>query len=422
MKLKLIQYYTPNCTYAVTSEKINREYCEKYNIEYFSETDEKIIIEGVEARAVQWYKIKLIKKEILNTAADYVVFMDADAVFVNTQKDIRDIIKKYEGKELLITEDFGPDIVNTGVMIFKNTEWAVDFLDRVWEAGNRVSRGRYRMEIWHEQTIVSAFMQINQVDRQKTEILYPGDEDSINDNILRKDKTFIYHDLSKKRIEEIEKINSGRHDIITELNISCESDRHVSHKYGSYYNFHIKKTIEAQGHISILDIGGDKGVIFDIIIKQYPELEYYNITDEEYKKQNEKINLIVMDKIDEPSIDAFITSIDREFDVIIADYKHQCVYRDLFFLKFFPKLKPKGIFVIEDLQTDLEIKIPEKNNLYKWGDPFKKSMTDLIKQFNQDSTFKSDYYDFKELENKIEEAKIVTMENEFSTLGVITKK
>ena len=123
--------------------------------------------------------------------------MDADAIVVKSEIDIREFIQKYPNKELIISEDFGPDIVNTGVMIFKNTQWSIDFLERVWEGGNKISRGKYRGEIWHEQTIMSIYLHVNENDRDKTVILHPSDLNSINDNILREGKTFIYHDLSK---------------------------------------------------------------------------------------------------------------------------------------------------------------------------------------------------------------------------------
>lgn len=421
MKLKVIQYYTPNCTYAVTSEEINRAYCEKYNIDYFSETDKTKILQGCKNRAVQWYKIKFLKEQISKTDSDYVIFMDADAVFVNLEKDVRAIISLYSEKELIISEDFGPDIVNTGVMIFKNTSWSIDFLDRVWEAGDKVSRGKYRTEIWHEQTIVSAFIHINKNDKDKTVILFPSQDDSINDNLLRNGHTFIYHDLSKRRIEEIKKINSGNYDVITELNLSCESDRQVSHKYGSYYNEYIRTYIEKNSSASILDIGGDKGVIFDILTRYYPEIEYYNFTEDTYKKDNNKINVIKIDRIDESSIDLFLSTLDRQYDLIIADFRHQCLYRDLLFLKFFPKVNSNGLFVIEDIQTDHEINVPEKNSLYGWGDPSKKSMTQLIKEFNVSKTFNSDYYDFGQLNEHILKAEIFRTESG-SELGLIFKK
>ena len=421
MKLKLIQYYTPNCTYAITSEKINREYCEKHNIEYLSETDRQTIVEGSDGRAVQWYKIKFLQKQLKESTADYIIFMDADAVFVKTEKDIRDVINEHLEKDLIIAEDFGPDTVNTGVMIFKNTPWAVDFLERVWEGGNKVSRGHYRTSIWHEQTIMSAFIHISKPDSDRTVILPSNGHDSINDNILRKEHTFIYHDLSKKRIEEIDKINSGAFNVITELNLACESDRQVSHKYGSYYADLIEEKLKTQDTISILDIGGDRGVIFDILIKNYPQLRYYNLTDVDYNTENKRINKIILDRIEQNTLDTFLEANNEQYDVVIADFIHRCIFRDLLFANFFNKVKAGGLFVIEDLQTDKEITNPEKNHQYGWGDPNKKSMTQLIKKFKEDRTFQSDYYDFGNLSEDIASAEIFETEAG-SELGLIFKK
>ena len=421
MKLKLIQYYTPNCTYALTSEKINKEYCEKYDIEYFAETNEQTIREGSDNRAVQWYKIKFIQQQLRETSADYVIFIDADAVFVKPEKDVRDIIEQHLERDLIISEDFGPDTVNTGVMIFKNVPWSIDFLERIWEGGNKISRGNYRTSIWHEQTIMSAFIHINQADSARTVVLSPVDDDSINDNILRKGRTFIYHDLSKKRIEEIDKINSGTFNVITELNLACESDRQVSHRYGTYYANLIEEKLKTQDTISILDIGGDKGVIFDILTKNYPQLNYYNLTDVDYNTENERINKIILSRIEQNTLDTFLEANNEQYDVVIADFIHRCIFRDLLFANFFSKVKAGGLFVIEDLQTDKEITNPEKNHQYGWGDPNKKSMTQLIEQFKEDQTFQSDYYDFGNLNEDILSTEIFKTEAG-SELGLIFKK
>jgi SAM-dependent methyltransferase len=421
MTIKIIQYYTSNLQYAITSEKINKEYCNKYGFEYFSQTDNDTIRNTSDNRAVQWYKIKFIQQQLEESNVDYIMFMDADAIFVKPEVDIRTIIENYPDKELIISEDFGPDIVNTGVMIFKNTNWSVDFLKRIWEGGNKISRGKYRTDIWHEQTIVSAYLYVNDNDRDKTVILSPLDFNSINDNILRQDKTFIYHDLSKQRIDEIYKISLGEYDVITKLNIACESDRQVNHKFGTYYRNLIEELLKTKNDITILDIGGDKGVIFNILLQYYPELNYINISDLTYDTSNNKITNIKLDGINSETLDDFIRKNNIEYDIIIADYLHKCYYRDLLFSKFFNKLKPNGYFIIEDLQTDKEINIPEKNSLYGWGDPNKKSMTQLIKQFNIDGTFNSDYFDFKDLNKQILTTNIYTTEVG-SELGVIIKK
>jgi SAM-dependent methyltransferase len=421
MTIKIIQYYTSNLQYAITSEKINKEYCNKYGFEYFSQTDNDTIRNTSDNRAVQWYKIKFIQQQLEESNVDYIMFMDADAIFVKPEVDIRTIIENYPDKELIISEDFGPDIVNTGVMIFKNTNWSVDFLKRIWEGGNKISRGKYRTDIWHEQTIVSAYLYVNDNDRDKTVILSPLDFNSINDNILRQDKTFIYHDLSKQRIDEIYKISLGEYDVITKLNIACESDRQVNHIFGTYYRNLIEELLKTKNDITILDIGGDKGVIFNILLQYYPELNYINISDLTYDTSNNKITNIKLDGINSETLDDFIRKNNIEYDIIIADYLHKCYYRDLLFSKFFNKLKPNGYFIIEDLQTDKEINIPEKNSLYGWGDPNKKSMTQLIKQFNIDGTFNSDYFDFKDLNKQILTTNIYTTEVG-SELGVIIKK
>lgn len=421
MKLKLIQYYTPNCTYATTSEKINKLYCEKHNIEYFSLTDRDTIVNNNNGRAIQWYKIKYIQDQIRNSGADYIIYVDADAVVVKPEKDIRDIINAHSDKELIISSDFGPDIINTGVMIFKCTPWALDFLERIWNAGDYISRGKYRMEIWHEQTIMSAFLFINPDDRSKTTILNPSDMDSINDHILRDGLTFIYHDLSKIRIAEIHKLCLGDSDVMTKLNLSCTSDRHVSHHYCDYYVQKINEVLAKKNEVNILDVGGDKGVVFNLMINHYKNLNYTNIVAGDYETANPKIEKIVVDDVTEQSLDEFLKNNNREYDLVIADHRHQCKYRDLIFSKLFDKVSSGGVFIVEDLQTDREIAVPDKNAQYGWGDPSKKSMTQLINEFKNSGTFISDYYDFKDLNTKIEKAEIHTTVTG-ALLGLIYKK
>ena len=84
-------------------------------------------------------------------------------------------------------------------------------------------------------------------------------------------------------------------------------------------------------------------------------------------------------------------------------------------------MKKGGTYVVEDLQTDTEIDNPQKNAQYGWGDPEKKSITQLINQYNIDGTFKSDYYDFKNVNEDIAEAEVFKVLHG-SYLGLITKK
>jgi len=421
-KLLICQFYTPNLEYAVMTEEINRSYCQKFDIDYFVEKDKQLIDEVRYDRSYCWFKIQMITKILKQKEYEYVMFVDADAIFVRNDFDIKELIDKYKESDLIISEDFGPDIVNTGVMIFKNTDWSIEFLEKIWEAGNRFSRGKYKTELWHEQTIMSACMLLNPFDREKVSILSPYDDNAINDHILRFGKTLIYHDLSKIRIAEIYKLGNGNYNIETELNLTCTSDRHLTHGYANFYYEIIEKTINEKNKIRILDIGGDNGVLFDIFSKYYPQIEYYNITPSDYQTQNDKLNKIHIHDISLQTLSAYLKNDNTEYDIVIADYAHSCNFRDLIFSLFFDKVCSGGIFVVEDIQTDKEISDPDKNARYGWGDPNKKSMTQLIAQFNVDGTFNSDYWDFKDLNTKIQKTELHQIFGRSSELGLIYKK
>lgn len=422
-KLLVCQFYTSNLKYAIQSEEINKKYCQKFNIDYISQTNDDIIKQDKDGRAFCWYKIIFLLQLLKQKQYEYIMFIDADAVFVRDDYNILNIIEENQNFDFICSNDFGPDIINSGVLIFKNTDWSIDFLERVWDSANYVSRGKYKLEIWHEQTIISAFMLINPDDRAKTKILSHYDNNAINDHILRPGKTLIYHDLSKIRIAEIYKMIFGNFDLMTELNLTCNSDRHVAHGYGSFYKQHIDTLCQNNRPIKILDIGGDNGVLFNIFTKYYPNIQYTNITTHNYDNNNNN-NMMVLyaPHIDETYLRDFLSTNNEEYDIIIADYKHSCEMRDLLFSLFFDRIVSGGLFVVEDLQTDAEISIPEKNAQYGWGDPNKKSMTQLINQFNIDQTFNSDYVDFKDLGQKIKSASIYKSVPHSSLLGLIYKK
>ena len=206
MKIKLIQYYTSNCEYAVHTVKINQLYCTKYDIDYSVLNNDNTIISNNEERSLKWYKIKFINETLQNdNEHDYIIFVDADAFFVNHNKDIRDIINLYLTKNFIIAWDWGDhNIVNSGVMIFKNNIWSIDFLERVWKAGQLIAQGAYLQGAWHEQTIISTFMVVNSHDRNETQILDPYGNYSIND-LSQRPETLIFHDVYKNNGKNIYK-------------------------------------------------------------------------------------------------------------------------------------------------------------------------------------------------------------------------
>ena len=106
---------------------------------------------------------------------DYVVWIDADAVFVNKeitienfiQDDIDLILPKMEMDKLT-----GNVLTNTttGFMIWKNSDWSFNLLNSLWD-----NPGHYRFGYFHEQTRLDEFLQ--------DFFLLPGGENILNKSI-----------------------------------------------------------------------------------------------------------------------------------------------------------------------------------------------------------------------------------------------
>lgn len=420
MKLKIIQfYYSQDIAYLQESEKINSEYCKKYEIDYYCETDSELIHEVLGNRAGSWYKIPFLREQLELNDTDYIAYIDSDAFVANDEVDLRDIINQYSEYDLILGEDFGPDLINGGVLIFKNTKWSKDFLKRVWEKSEKISRGRYKKEIWLEQTILSTFLLVNDVDAAKAKILPHNMPNSINSLHLN-ENTFIYHDLSKTRISDFYKLRTGQDNPLSHVNLTTSSDRQVSYAYFDYYISIIKKKNEQGITPNILDVGGDGGIVFGCLIEN-TNLKFNYICLTSKKMEKDYIQVKKYSFLSEEDIENFLKENTLEFDFIIDDNTHRSEERNFLFLKLFPVLKIGGIFIVEDLQTDIEITNPQKNEQYGWGDPEKKCMTQLIEQFKVDQTFDSDYYNFGEIKNSILDTEILKTRAE-ALLGLIYKK
>jgi hypothetical protein len=420
MKLKVIQfYYSDNLEYLKQSEVINSEYCKKYDIEYYCEKDKVKIFDTLIDRAGSWYKIPFLKEQLESSDCDYVAYIDSDAFIVTEEVDFRDIIALHPDHDLIIGEDFGPDLINGGVLIFKNTDWSKDFLQRVWNKSEILSRGKYKREIWLEQTVLSTFLLINDADAAKAKILPWNIKNSINCLQLTKN-TFIYHDLSKTRITDFYKLKTGTGDAQSHINLTTSSDRQVSHKYFDYYIPLIQQKNADGIKVNVLDVGGDEGIAFGCLLENTSlDFNYICLTNKVI--DNKTIQTVQYDALSEEHIDKFIAENNFKFDIIIDDNTHRSEERNFLFLKLFPLLKNGGTYIVEDLQTDTEISNPQKNAQYGWGDPEKKSITDLIYQFNIDGSFSSDYYDFENINESITKAEVFKVLHG-SYLGLIYKK
>jgi len=85
-----------------------------------------------QGRPAPWGKIPLIRQ--LLDEYDLVWWIDADAIIVDTSKDVRDEL--VEGKDLFLVEHLfewpHQHAANTGVMIWRSTDWSRALLDETW--------------------------------------------------------------------------------------------------------------------------------------------------------------------------------------------------------------------------------------------------------------------------------------------------
>ena len=132
MKIGVLSFYTNNYEIGKQIEPLHRAYCLKNNYDYKCFYD---VPDYLKERHPAWCKLHYIL-EMLKQNYDYVFWIDADAFFCNFDIKIEDWIVPY--KNLILGRDAGANfsqwnkykyLINSGVMIFKNTEWSKKILE-----------------------------------------------------------------------------------------------------------------------------------------------------------------------------------------------------------------------------------------------------------------------------------------------------
>ena len=97
-----------------------------------------------------WIKIDILRKIL--PLFDYVAWIDADAVFTNNNIKIEEFIEEQVDlvlpkAEVDITTGNTWSFTSTGFMIWKNSQWSMDILNKLWNEPNE-----YTFKFLHEQT------------------------------------------------------------------------------------------------------------------------------------------------------------------------------------------------------------------------------------------------------------------------------
>ena len=105
----------------------NKEaYAKKHGYYLFDESDSLDT-----TRPPSWSKIKAAQRLLNEENCDWVFWLDADTVVMNSAKKIEDFLPLEQGKDLLITAQKGGSY-NAGAWLIRNTEWSREFLDHWW--------------------------------------------------------------------------------------------------------------------------------------------------------------------------------------------------------------------------------------------------------------------------------------------------
>ena len=155
VKICIITSYTDHirwddygkCDYGDFASLNHHEYSNKHGYSYIKEIVKN---DDYSNWHPTWIKIDVLKKYL--PLYDYVVWVDADAVFVNQDIKIEDLIN--DGVDLVIPK-LEMDRVSgnmwthttTGFMIWKNSEWSNNMLNTLWSEPKD-----YRFTFFHEQS------------------------------------------------------------------------------------------------------------------------------------------------------------------------------------------------------------------------------------------------------------------------------
>jgi nucleotide-diphospho-sugar transferase len=122
-----------------------RRYAEAFGLEFLN------MPPGVPDRPPAWGKVHRIR-EILQSGYDYCFYVDADTIFVRFDSDIRDHIAAAKDLHLCWHDQDNSESYadirghfNTGVMVWRNCTWSIDFLDEIWRQTDFIDHG------WWEQ-------------------------------------------------------------------------------------------------------------------------------------------------------------------------------------------------------------------------------------------------------------------------------
>ena len=153
--------YIKSLAKALESKKV---YAEKHGYDYFEFHEEK----WNRDRPIAWSKVPIWKDyAAMKDKYDYIWISDADVLITNFDYKLEDHVLPLlpANKDLLMCWD-SCGTPNSGNMILRTGDWAVDFFSRVWE------QTQFMYHIWWEQAAMVYLFQTVESDLAKLELTH----------------------------------------------------------------------------------------------------------------------------------------------------------------------------------------------------------------------------------------------------------
>jgi hypothetical protein len=133
MNICVVSILIGDLPYAVAAKQNHETYCARHGYTYWCLTQSPTYARDDRVHPV-WLKPDVVEQK-LEEGFDYVFWMDGDSFFMNHEIGLLSLCAAAPAPDLTASGDEN-DLVNTGHLLFKNTEWTRSFI-RQWRSFRR---------------------------------------------------------------------------------------------------------------------------------------------------------------------------------------------------------------------------------------------------------------------------------------------
>lgn len=137
---------------------------------------------------------------------------------------------------------------------------------------------------------------------------------------------------------------------LTEIGIQCNTDKATFHNYTDFYEKYFEPLRNKK--LNLLEIGVDYGFSIKMWYEYFINAQIYGVDKHDKTNlSNERTHIKIANQENFTEISNVFKEV--EFDIIIDDGGHTVEQQLKTLIGLFPRLKSGGIFIVEDLHTNI---------------------------------------------------------------------